>query len=188
MAVATRRTSRARTARPTLKFDQRLVLNRYMLRLFGVETFEELAVGLKEPEYELTDEENVTQLMRVIAARFPNRDTAAVRGPSDDDLLRYDANIVRHTRRIGLGRGELIRWKYFQYLALLFTEIYLDRYFTDADALRRELNTYVEAFNEETAQTAADEVDPCDREDIHKLAFWMATGSGKTLLMHANIL
>jgi len=188
VAVATRRASRARAAKPTLKFDQRLVLNRYMLGLFGVESFEELALGLKEPEYELTDEENVTQLMRVVAARFPNRDAAAARGPSDDDLLRYDANIVRHTRRIGLGRGEPIRWKYFQYLALLFAEIYLDRYFTDADALRRELNKHVEAFNEETAQTAADEVDPYDREDIHKLAFWMATGSGKTLLMHANIL
>jgi len=186
VTVATRR--RRTAARPTLRFDERLVLNRYLLGLFGVDTFEELAVGLKDPEYELTDEENTTQLIRIIGARFPGREKADPPGPSEDDLLRYDVNIVRHTRRIGIGRGEPIRWKYFQYLALLFTEMYLDQYFADTEGLRTTLNAYVESFNDETAQTEADEVEPYDQEDIHKLAFWMATGSGKTLLMHVNIL
>ena len=51
-------------------------------------------------------------------------------------LLEYDQNIVKHTQRLNdrrITRGEEpIVWKYFQYLTLLFTEIYLDRYFRDA--------------------------------------------------------
>ena len=54
-------------------------------------------------------------------------------------LLEYDQNIVRHTQRLNerrITRGEEpIVWKYFQYLTLLFTEIYLDRYFRDPKAL-----------------------------------------------------
>ena len=41
-------------------------------------------------------------------------------------LLRaFDGNIVRHTMAINGRRAELIRWRYDQYTALLFTEIYL---------------------------------------------------------------
>ena len=50
-----------------------------------------------------------------------------------------DQNIVTHTMRLNerrIARGEdPIVWKYFQYLTLLFTEIYLDRYFHDPNAL-----------------------------------------------------
>lgn len=45
-----------------------------------------------------------------------------------EKLRLYDENICRHTRQIGEKRGGL-QWKYFQYVALLFTEMYLDRYF-----------------------------------------------------------
>ncbi|MFQ5557868.1 MAG: hypothetical protein ACE5GB_10240, partial [Acidimicrobiales bacterium] len=48
-------------------------------------------------------------------------------------LLEFDQAVVRVTGRLNerrITRGEApIAWKYFQYLALLFTEIYLDRYF-----------------------------------------------------------
>ena len=78
-----------------------------------------------------------------------------------------------------------------QYLTLLFTEIYLDRYFSDPDALLRELNIQVAAYNVEKSE--ADQITPFDEEaeawpQINKLAYWSATGSGKTLLMHVNIL
>ena len=110
-------------------------------------------------------------------------------------LLEYDQNIVKHTqqlneRRITLG-GDPIIWKYFQYLALLFSEIYLDRYFRDPRALLAELNVQVAAYNADKSE--ADQIAPFDEAteawpQLNKLAFWMATGSGKTLLMHANIL
>ena len=79
----------------------------------------------------------------------------------------------------------------FQYLALLFTEIYLDRYFRDPKALRADLNARIEAYNADVAE--ADRIPHLDEAgeawtQLNKLAFWMATGSGKTLVMHVNIL
>ena len=168
-----------------LRFEQRLVLSQYMLGLFGAETFDELAEGLKESEYEEWDENNVSRLHHVLAARFfdlPEK----TGGPSVDDLLRYDGNIVGHTLRISERRDDRIRWKYFQYLSLLFAEVYLDRYFRDPDTLLADLNAHVRLFNEGKAE--ADAVPEYEPDDLRKLAFWMATGSGKTLLMHVNVL
>ena len=66
-------------------------------------------------------------------------------------LLEYDQNIVKHTQRLNerrITRGEEpIVWKYFQYLTLLFSEIYLDRYFREPKALLKELNAQVSADN-----------------------------------------
>jgi hypothetical protein len=160
-----------------------------MLALFGVETFDDLAGKddgeMKDPQYEEWDENNVSRMHHVLASRFfdlPQR----TGGPSTDDLLRYDQNIVGHTLRISEKRDERIRWKYFQYLSLLFAEIYLDRYFRDPDALLADLNEHVRSFNEEKVE--ADQVPEYAPDDLRKLAFWMATGSGKTLLMHVNVL
>lgn len=182
MAVAVKKKS----AKATLRFDQRLVLNRWALSLFGVEKFEVLAALMKDPDAELVDDENVSQFARILIAHFPRLHENENPGPSPEDLLRYDANIVRWTARIDRSRGENLRWKYFQYLALLFTEIYLDRYFTDESALAESLTAFADNFNQ-SVPTSADEVDLYELDDIHKLAFWMATGSGKTLLMHVNI-
>ena len=110
-------------------------------------------------------------------------------------LLEYDQNIVTHTQRLNerrITRGEdPIVWKYFQYLTLLFTEIYLDRYFRDPKALLVDLNVQAAAYNADKPK--ADQIAEFDEAgeawpQLNKLAFWMATGSGKTLLMHANIL
>ena len=174
MARTRRRTSSA----PNFGLDKRLVLNQYMLGLFGKTSFEELAEGLKEPEFEGEDE-GVSLLYRELVLRFP---TLSGTLPLRD----YDENIVRHTRRIGAKRGEPIRWRYFQYLSLLFTEIYLHKYFVDVERLRDDLNEHVRVFNEDKEE--ADKVPKYETEDLRKLAFWMATGSGKTLLMHVNVL
>src|ERR1035441_6273363 len=119
---------------------------------------------------------------------FPSRHRGAfVSAPAVDKdlLLAYDQNIVRHTQTISARRGELLRWKYFQYLGLLFTEIYLDRYFRDADQLMDDLNDHIAKFNLDKADR--DQIKPFVADDLRKLAFWSATGSGKTLLMHVNI-
>ena len=93
-------------------------------------------------------------------------------------------------RRITRGEEPIV-WKYFQYLTLLFSEIYLDRYFRDPKALLVELNAQVAAYNADKPEV--DRIAAFDETaeawpQLNKLAFWMATGSGKTLLMHANIL
>jgi Type III restriction enzyme, res subunit len=169
-----------------MPFDQRLVLNRYILGLFGAASFEELAKGLTEPEYEGWDEDNVSQMYHVLAARVRRFAGSIPDAPAPDDLLRYDANIVSHTIRISGRRPQRIHWRYFQYLALLVTEIYLDRYFSGPAKLLGKLNDFVAKFND--GLPAADRIQPYTRDDLRKLAFWMATGSGKTLLMHVNIL
>ncbi len=100
MPAALRRAPAVRARTPSLRFDQRLVLNRYLLGLFGVESFEALAEGLKDPVYEGWDEENVSQFHHLLVARSPRLPELDPPGPSRNDLLHYDANIYRHTRAI----------------------------------------------------------------------------------------
>ena len=177
-------------ARPTLRFSHRLVLNRWLLSLFGVSGFDELAALLAGEELEGLDENNVHRFHGALAEGLP--DEAQLPAQL---LLEYDQNIVRHTRKLNegrLARGEKpITWKYFQYLALLFTEVYLDRYFRDPDVLREDLNAWIERWNRDRSKT--DRVAPLDEDpeawpQLNRVSFWMATGSGKTLIMHANIL
>ncbi len=99
-------------------------------------------------------------------------------GISDDTLACYDLNIVELTQSIGLDTPER-SWKPFQYLALLFTEYYLDRYFTDPDALLTDLNRFCIDQGKNLSSYKA--------RDLRMLAVQSATGSGKTLLLHANI-
>ena len=99
-----------------------------------------------------------------------------------DRLAEYDANITAHSVRLRMTGEHGRTWKPHQYLALLFTEHYLRRYFDDAEALRRDLNL---ARRQERETLAMPEYTP---DDLRVLAFQSATGSGKTLLMHAHVL
>lgn len=97
----------------------------------------------------------------------------------------YDDNIRRHLAAINEKRpqDEQITLKYFQLLALLYTEHVLDRIFSDGAAFVDDLNQLVAARNE---QSRRDTFALFSESDLNKLAYWMATGSGKTLLMHVN--
>ncbi len=174
-----RRTRKPQT--PALRFDQRLVLNQWILGLFEADSFIPLTDGLHDTSLEGVDENNISRFHHEIANRLFKRQQL-----SRDVLLLYDQNIVRHTQAISTRRAAPIRWKYFQYLALLFTEIYLDRYFRDPSQLLADLNSHLATFNATIAER--DQLSAFTADDLHKLAFWSATGSGKTLLMHINIL
>ena len=82
------------------------------------------------------------------------------------------------------GRSEPITLRYFQYLAALYTEIYLDCYFNRYAGLLRSLNEFVNQRN--SNRRSSEQSRPFTAADLSKLAFWMATGSGKTLLLHLN--
>jgi hypothetical protein len=183
------RTRRANN-RPKVSFAHKLVLNQWLLSLFNVKRFEELAAPLRSESLEGLDENNVHHFHHALTAQLFNLTQLPT-----ELLLEYDQNIVAHTLRLNerrLTRGEQpIVWKYFQYLALLFTEIYLDRYFRDPKALLAALNAQIAAYNADKPE--ADQITLLDANaepwpQLNKLAFWMATGSGKTLVMHANIL
>jgi len=168
----------------SLPFEKRLILNQWVLSLLGKDCFDNLAKSLKKADLEGFDENNVTRFYHELVKEFDDNNCFL----SSEDLLRYDENIVRHWKRITEKRsrsGHVFYPKYFQYLALLFTEIYLERYFRDRKGLLNSLNTYLEDFLHEHPDF---KFKPFRLEDLNKLAFWMATGSGKTLLMHINLL
>lgn len=164
-----------------LKFDKRLVLSQWLLSLFEVKSLEELAEGMKDTRLEGLDENNISRFYHFLSGRLFDRKEL-----NKDILLQYDQNIISHSLKMSGRREPAVTWKYFQYLSLLFTEIYLDRYFRDRQSLLQALNAHVSSFN--TDKAAQDKVDYYKLDDLKKLAFWNATGSGKTLLMHVNIL
>ena len=185
-----RKKTAATRKKPQLPFAHKLVLNQWLLSLFNVKRFEDLAGHLRNEALEGLDENNIHHFHHALTAQLFN----LARLPTEL-LLEYDQNIVRQTQRLNerrITRGEEpIVWKYFQYLTLLFTEIYLDRYFRDPKALLKGLNAQVVAYNAD--KPGVDRITPFDKAaeawpQLNKLAFWMATGSGKTLLMHVNIL
>ncbi len=107
-----------------------------------------------------------------------------MRGLAADDLHRYDDNIRRHLAGMNEGRSEPLTLRYFQYLAALYSEIYLDHYVNRRNALLRSLNAFVSGYSSRPPSNR--QYEPFADSDLSKLAFWMATGSGKTLLLHLN--
>ena len=163
------------------RLQQALVLFHYMLHLLGCKDLEALSRDLKDPMLEGVNEDGESRLYHELCHRL------YAGGALDKERLYfYDQHIVRFTREINERRDEPVTWKYFQYLSLLFTEIYLDRYFADAQALCDDLNRFLHDDFNQRAETWH-ELPDFTVGDLNKLAFWNATGSGKTLLMHINI-
>ena len=163
-----------------LQFQHKLVLNQWMLRQFGVNKFEELQDQLRDERFEGLDSDNISHFCHRLVTFVGSSGSI-----SRDDFIQFDENITRHTAAIQGRRKVPVKWKYFQYLTLLFTEVYLDRYFRDQDNLLDVLNFHVAAYN--PGKGKADQVALFERPDLSKLAFWNATGSGKSLIMHVNI-
>ena len=162
------------------RLQEALVLHKYILSLLGCKDLEALSRDLKDPALEGVDDESVSRLYYVLKQHQYDLNIP------QEKLFEYDQNIVRHTNEINEKRPEKIVWKYYQYLALLFTEIYLDRYFADREQLRQSINTFLnDDFNFRTETWHG--MDEFKEDDMNKLAYWCATGSGKTLMMHINI-
>lgn len=176
----------ARAAKKTAikrSFHQELVLNRWMLGFFNVENLQGLKQRLGEERHEGIAADGQTLFFHeLIHGLFkPNL-------VPETDLRRYDLNIVMHWQAITLQRNKVegyeLRMKYFQYLSLLFTEVYLDWYFNKRQELLDGLNNEMADYRGEAgAEPFRDFV----ATDLNKIAFWNATGSGKTLLLHVNI-
>lgn len=162
------------------KLQYALVTFNYVLHLLGANSLTALSEDLKEPAYEGVDENGISKLYHAMVKHMHNGEVTI------EDLLEYDHHIVKFTNEINDKRRDKIQWKYFQYLSLLFTEIYLDRYFHNKQGFIQELNDFLLnnfAFREGTW----DGVPEFTEDDLNKLAFWCATGAGKTLMMHVHI-
>lgn len=173
----------ARSVGQTRSFHQELILNRWMLSFFKGGGLSALKLRLGDGRYEGIDEDGQTQFFHELTRNLVDMDRM-----SEADLRRYDLNIVGHWQAITDRRNKLegqeLQMKYFQYLSLLFTEIYLDWYFNQRQALLDGLN---EEMGRYRAEADAEPFRDFEADDLNKVAYWNATGSGKTLLLHVNI-
>ena len=180
---------------PLLAFSDKLVLNQWLLSLFGMDplaahshnghavrpmfalsqTLRDCREGLGPDKLHYFYHQLINNWPAESATLHPDR------------LLQYEKNMVEHTAWLNKRRERVIEWKYFQWLSLLFVEIYLDQYFNDRDGLLHRLNAYVARFNAHwDNQKQPTGIDPYTLTDLNKLCLQNATGSGKTLLMHVN--
>ena len=172
--------AKKKTKQPA-KLQEALVLFGYILNLFGCKDLAALSGDLKDPALEGVDDEGCSRMFYALK-KYLYTDV----GISEQELREYDRHIVKYTKEINERRTEKITWKYYQYLALLFTEIYLDRYFTDKMRLLDDINSFlVDEFN--FRPETWHEMPQFTDDNLNKLAFWCATGSGKTLMLHVNI-
>jgi hypothetical protein len=194
----------SKKAAKTAPFYKRLVLADWLLAQLGVEAgrdsegnalsrFETIGARLHELEQRLKTEtgENLdppgggTAFCPVLLSLFPARPQL-----SSEQIEEHDREIALVWRKITQRRGgRRLKLKYFQWLALLVNAVYLDFYLRDPDGLLESLNAHLAQFNA-ACQTefGCDAASPFERDALNTLSFWCATGSGKTLMMHAHLL
>lgn len=161
-----------------VKLERRLVLLAWLNSLLGYESNRELLEDMQDTA-EGFDASGRSYVHQRLASRGDRVEIAL------PDLTRYDENIRQHLDAINAHRPQPITLRYFQHLAVLYAEIFLDGYFRHRPELLRSLNAFVEERN--ATRPAGDVEDtPFAENDLTKLAFWMATGSGKTLILHLN--
>lgn len=165
-------------------FHKQLVLNQWCLSFFKGGDLQSLKFRLGEDRHEGIDEDGQTTFFHELTQNLFEVDLI-----SELELRLYDLNIVQHWNTITERRNKLegmtLNMKYFQYLSLLFTEIYLDWYFNRPQKLLNCLNEQLKKYN--TTAEAENRFQSFHADELNKLAFWNATGSGKTLLLHVNI-
>ena len=95
------------------------------------------------------------------------------------EVLAADARIAAHVARIARARPGFTL-TYFQWLACLYTDLYLARLKRDRAGLHESLEAYRREWHSGLTPYADTELD--------RIACFMATGAGKTLLLHLNLL
>ncbi len=139
-------------------FRNKLLLNQWLISLFGVDPLSEvklrgqtlrpfhlLSDPIKDARLEGMDHDNLHHFYHALVnSNLFWNDLSILK---KEQILAYEENIVRHTQAINEKRDRPVTWKYFQWLTLLFVEVYLDRFFTDRERLLNDLNAFVDRFN-----------------------------------------
>ena len=150
----------------------KLILYKYMLHNFGVSKLQELNLADRKEGYDVDTDQSY--FFGVLVASNINIEK--------DTLKKYDHNIKSYLDIINKKRNTKIQLKYFQYITLLFTELFLDNFFNRSNEFLNEINKFVDEDNKINKEKHTH----FSKNDLTKLAYWMATGSGKTLIMHIN--
>jgi len=156
-----------------MQLEKQLVLFRYILRQLGYEAFEELRDEFNNKDSGVSS----TGFTFFASALMANSDKRI------EDLLiqKYDEAIQGYEKKLRENRAEpFFTFKYYQWFSLLFTEYFFDIYSSNSSETIKNLNLFLEESKDFKG------IEEYQEADLKKLAFWMATGSGKTLIMHCN--
>jgi len=159
------------------RLEDYLVLNRYMHHLLGAEDFETLK-NLLRPLPEGPDGGGCSHFLGRLVTQ-PNLKIQR------DRLEMYDRRVMDYEAGLRRERHDFQAFRYFQYLALLYTEIFLDKLTADPVGFVAEINVFLDSLRHTESELS--EFPDFGVDGLRRLAFFMATGSGKTLLMHVNI-
>ena len=161
-----------------MKLEHYLVLNRYFHSLFKSISLEKLKAALKGvPEGPCADGQSHF---------FRTLDNLQLSADKDisQRLPDYDRRIMNYESRLAKARGRF-SFKYFQYLCLLYSEIWLDRLTRDSALLLYQVNGFLKQV--QSKESGFKNFPPFEEDDLRRLAFFMATGSGKTLILHVHL-
>ena len=158
-----------------MRLEHQLVLNRFFHSLLGVDDFGPLKELGRQNEGIDSDGNSFFY--------------GQIKGWSLDKELKeriseYDSHVMSYEAQLAKARGKF-QFKYFQYLALLYTEIFLDRLVDNPNLLLADLNSFLDKCRKR--EGTFDQFEGFEADDLRRLAFFMATGSGKTLLLHVNL-
>lgn len=151
-----------------------LVLARYHLDRLGVKAISELSDWQRYEDDLSGDEQTV----------FFRHALARAREGFAERLPEYDRRIRTYEEYLAAGHANFRGFKYFQYLVLLFTEHHLDRLTEDPHGYLADLNRFLDdlkARNEVPSSFAYFRL-----EDLRRPAIYLATGAGKTYLLHVH--
>ncbi|HPT01404.1 MAG TPA: DEAD/DEAH box helicase family protein [Bacteroidales bacterium] len=156
-----------------MQLNKQLILFRYILRQFGYDTFDSL-----REEFNTRETGTNSSGHTFFASILLNRSEKLI---ENQTIFTYDEAIQGYEKKLRENRAEpFLSFKYYQWFSLLFTEYYLDQYSQDPETFVSNLNAYKHASKDFKI------IEDYTAADLRKLAFWMATGSGKTLIMHCN--
>ena len=159
-----------------MSLEHHLVRNRWLLSRFGVANFTELKSGIESaPEGPRGDGQS--EFLGHLSNVNLNIEWNKLEG--------YDRRVMDLERELSRARSGFRAFKYFQYLALLFTELWLDELTADPQSLSINLNQWLADLRSKEPSLSG--MPDFEIRNLRRLAYFMATGSGKTLLMHANI-
>ena len=99
-----------------------------------------------------------------------------------EQMIEYDLRLITHSETLGWPANDDHPWTPFLYLALLFTERYLDRYFNDPWELRDDLNRAKDGY------PGSRLLPEYTRDDLQALAVHSNVDSGESRLARFHVL
>jgi len=160
------------SSKTVIKLEQNLTLLAWLHQWLGYQNTKEILADLSQSK-EGFDDNGSSYILKRLISRY------SIDSEKHPELKKYDAHIREVLTEMNKGRVESVTLRYFQYLAALYTEIYLDFRWNHTDRFLNSLNEFV---RERKLNPSYEFI----LSDLDKIAFWMATGSGKTLLLHLN--